>query len=264
MSKDDKAGRGRSACRIAVLLAGAAVSVASTGCRGRAAEAPAVAQETVSSVSPAATAIVALIDLSNSFAPLTGTAHTALEALAEALGQWSGGRDRRTLAVSWGVIGAEGEHATPLCPHTRFIVTDLIPRRLEPGEFSDPQLFRKALLQCVEHVVQRSERVESYTDIAGALRFAGEVAPASLGDRVFIALSDFKQVLPAGARAVPFDVAGARVALLYGRDAATVDNSQVLARVEEWKRLLESAKAQRVCAKPLAAVTAAGLSECLY
>jgi hypothetical protein len=206
--------------------------------------------------------VVIAVDFSKSFAPLDSPKTAALQTLANAL---QTAMTKRWPSASLYVtpIGNASLLASPPCgPAILYQGLLIAPRETNPTNrtISQPSVLSKWWTECIQQLTAKSQHVEAFTDISGAVALAAQSMRLSSGPKLLGIVSDFVEDLPKGNLAADFQLSGERVLLMYGPETSDGRNPSVLTkRLSDWEQRLQSAGASRVVRVPIAGLTAESL-----
>lgn len=209
------------------------------------------------------TAVVVLVDLSQSFAPLTPEDKGALHRIGDALHRLAHRTWTQPVMIFWSPIGSFSPGATSPCGPAILYRPRMVPRR-HSEEISDSERLRAWLRECVERFTGGAARIEQHTDIAGGVQHAAEVMQAVTSKKVIIVVSDFVESLPVGRPTVDLRLSGETVAMIYKPEIADHgDPNQMLRRLGEWAARFKKSGAGSVCRIAIKGLVAPSVEACI-
>jgi hypothetical protein len=209
------------------------------------------------------TAVVILIDLSKSFAPLKSADERALEQVGIAVVHMATREWQRPVLFLWSIIGSSSQFRDLPCGPP-ILYAPRIGRQSRQGEIGTEQRLRNWNKACVLRLTGGGIKPEEYTDISGAVYLASETARSSTGRKFLIIMSDFYEDLPPGNQPTKFQLSGEQVVMLYRPDPRDEkDPNQMIARLQDWASRLKNAGARGACLLPVKGVSRLGVENCL-
>jgi hypothetical protein len=219
-----------------------------------------------------ASAVVVLLDYSQSFAPYSAADRAALDEVSKSIVEMIRlGTLQQPLKILWAAFGDNGLQPVEPCGPARVFQQRLTAGVSAGTNVVDPAApfvsiddFQAWMLVCTEAVQSTSRSAQKFTDVSGALAFANDALQDVGGNRVIVVFSDMLEDLPPERQPPVLKLAHASVLLAWrpGLDdqkqpSATTD------RIETWSRRLQEAGASRVCAKAAQGLTKGEISNCL-
>lgn len=213
-------------------------------------------------------AVVVLLDYSKTFAPYDQIDRSAIDQIAELIGQSIRvGRVKQPTKVLWAAFGDDG--LTPERPCGPAVV---FAQKLTTARNSSPDLlvqskmpdFDNWLRSCPAAVQALSNKASQFTDVSGALAFADDAVEDATQDRLVVIYSDMREDLPEGRKLSKFDLHNSRVAIVWrpGKDDRE-QPADVRSRIDDWSKTLRAHGASTVCNAQARSVTPNDLLSCL-
>jgi hypothetical protein len=212
------------------------------------------------------TSVIVMVDLSKSFAALSGRDHKmiyglhdadrrALEAVSSGLADLASVYWKPPMKTVWTQIQASSITAQPLCAPLETVQKLVKPE----GSIGTREEIQSALSSCVSKVIDASKlesNLSDFTDVSGAFAMAGDMSAGDYDERVLMMLSDFKEDLPPLAKQAAFGLNGERVVLIHRPGTDEPENvAGYLARIEGWKKKVLEHGAKAAATIPVFAMT---------
>ena len=213
-----------------------------------------------------ASGVVILLDYSATFAPY-GAADAAL--LREIQGAITAMVSERALPqptkIVWAAFGNVGLSPQSPCGPPRIFRQSITGRRGDSdNQINDLKELKASFETCAKAIVATSTNTHQFTDVTGALSFAGSAVEDARQVKLIVVFSDLREDLPAGRSATELGLQGSRVLLVWRPGKDDADNPNAVAnRAQEWRVRILKAGANVVCARPSAGLTAPDIARCL-
>lgn len=207
---------------------------------------------------------IILVDISQSFAPLTDADTTrALESIADSLHRLAVQEWDQPVMLWWSTIGAPSRSAKNPCGLAIQYRTKIVKGK-NANELTSPDDLRAWFKACVLRLTGPGIQPEPHTDISGAISKAGQVLRKAQGRKVIILLSDFVESLPSGALPATFKLNSEHVVMVYRPEVKDEKNlNQMTKRLDEWETKIRQAGAKDVCQVPVGGISPASVEQCL-
>lgn len=212
--------------------------------------------------------VVVLLDYSKTFAPYVGTDAPAIKTLSRSISELiRNGQLEQPTKIVWAAFGDNGLQPVLPCGPPRVFKQSLKQSEAndEPGEQIETiEALEAWLAVCVTSVMKLSAAAQTYTDVSGALAFAGNAVEGTARQKLVLLFSDLREDLPSGRSPQSFDLERASLAVIW---RPGLDDQQqpelVPLRLLEWEARFAKSNVGPVCSKPAQSMTAGDLAGCL-
>lgn len=209
------------------------------------------------------TGVVVLVDMSQSFAPLTPEDKRALQVIGDALSRFTHQEWDQPVMMFWSTIGSFSPGATSPCGSAVLYRSRLVPRK-QSREINSPEQLRAWLDACVERLTGGAVKIEPYTDIAGGVQHAAEVIRTVASRKVIFVISDFVESLPVRRPSVELRLSGQHLVMIYKPEIGDQkDANQMFRRLQEWEARFKRAGATSVCRLAIKGIVAPSVEACM-
>ena len=209
-------------------------------------------------------AVVLLVDISQSFAPLIKEDQDALNIVVSDLVALAQNTWEPPITFYWSMITSNSLYATPPCGAAKRYQQRLVARASTGTDITRPEILTAWMQECVNAIIKRSGSVEKFTDISGAIQLAAQSNGSVNGQRVVIIYSDFAEDLAPGSEPTRFALHGETAVLLYRPDSTNDRRSpnSLFDRLKAWETKLKENGARTVCVRPIRGITPGSVANC--
>lgn len=218
-------------------------------------------------------AAVILLDYSKSYAPYTAQDEAVLGEVNKSISRLIRVNElAQPVKTLWAAFGDNGLQPILPCGPARVFrqaITGPTQNEKKEGVGATETIDNIAELEawlsaCVTTSRSLSQVPHQFTDISGALAFAGNALSDIQGTRIVVLFSDLREDLPIGRSKATPQLENAKIMLIWrpGLDDQK-QPSEMQQRLVEWEKRLASLGASKVCARQAQAVTEGDLSSCL-
>jgi hypothetical protein len=214
-------------------------------------------------------AVVVLLDYSKTFAPYDDADVAALKQVSGAVAQsLRVGSLKQPTKILWAAFGDDGRSPIRPCGPPVVFRQSLTKRKdaaSDDTEYTKITDLTAWMDACFASIKATSHWAQQFTDVTGALAFAGDAVKDAAGTKLVIVYSDLLEDLHKDRKSGEFRIDGAKLALIWrpGRDDKR-QPSEVEGRVAEWRQKLRQAGAGKVCSSQVQSITAGDLLTCLF
>jgi hypothetical protein len=207
-----------------------------------------------------------LLDFSKTFAPYTEQDVSALtEIVATVEDLVRTGQLEQPSKILVAAFGNDGLSPVRPCGPARVFRQKLVQSGTPAdGNVTKIKDLHDWLVSCVKTVKALSNDAQQFTDISGALSFAGASNREINGAKILIIYTDFREDLPPGQQPPSFNLKDNGVVIVSrpGLDD-TSQPAALLARVADWSDRLKKAGAKRICHSSSQSITKNDIVGCL-
>ncbi len=214
---------------------------------------------------PPQTTVCFLIDLSESFCPLTSPDSSAIDQLAAAVEAQCKTAWRSPVYLYWVAIADPSQLPIEPCGPAVTFQPSLLNLQSKRGIYSTLPRLHNWFAACRRVLLAASNRAYKYTDISGAIARAAAIGAAVDGQRLLFIYSDFLEDLPKDYPPPAYELKGTSVVLLYRepRSGESRTIGEVQQRVTQWSGRLHAAGASRVSSLPVLGLQAGMIAKAL-
>jgi hypothetical protein len=209
-----------------------------------------------------------MLDFSKTFAPYDAQDEAAISEVGKAIvaGVRSGWLVP-PVKLEWAAFGDQGLSPSAPCGPPLVFTPRLTAPQVDSPEAKvsrDIDQFGTSIGECAKAVVALSHSAQTYTDVSGAIAFAGKAVADARTKRLVVIYSDLLEDLPQNRQRSTYDLRGDFVLVIWrpgldDRKQPAEVQKRVAAALQHYRQL----GAVRVCDSPVQSITAGDVMGCL-